>query len=416
MQRYPDILSAVDGSVWFLSEEKGTILAQVFSDIFSGRADIGQFTLGEISSSGVPVTVNDDKVAVVTMHGTMGKHMSNARSGGVSTDALRKTVEGLHQDAVRGKVKAAVLDINSGGGSVHGVDQAAEAVRQLREVIPVYSVANDVMASAAYYVGSAATKVFVQPSSVIGSVGTMAMATSASRALEEKGIDVEIVRSGEKKALQNSAEPLTEKRIQELQQSVEFHQNLFTSALKLNRSQLTDEDMDNITDGHTANGVNAVAENFADDVKSLDEVIAMAGEEAKVSDKLSTVSAAYEDMAGVVADLKETNAGLRAKIEEFETLEAARKERETQAAITARFDAALEEDKVTEEDRDYYVELGQSIGADGLEKLFARLEPRAPKVPLGEDESLSAEARVESDDEPSDLVQAALKQFDRYRD
>ena len=73
---------------------------------------------------------------------------------------------------------AAVLEIDSPGGMVVGIDAAARAIAAFRAVKPVYALVNPLATSAAYWLASQATDVTMTPGAFVGSIGTQVMASS----------------------------------------------------------------------------------------------------------------------------------------------------------------------------------------------------------------------------------------------
>src|SRR4029453_14892345 len=107
-------------------------------------------------------------------------------------------------------VKGVVLDVDSPGGSVYGVRELADEIRAARGQKPVEAVANAFMASAAYYIGSAAEKVWVTPSGSAGSIGVYDAHVDLSKFTETMGEKWTFVSYGDNKLLGNPFEPLSE--------------------------------------------------------------------------------------------------------------------------------------------------------------------------------------------------------------
>lgn len=153
--------------------------------------------------------------------------------GGSAADEIAFCARVLAQSDLIDNV---VINMDSPGGSVSGVALAADAIRNLRKEKNVITVANDMMASAGYWIGSAADQVLVNPSSVVGSIGVFAQIVNYSRLLEELKIDIEIIRAGEFKATPNAFEPLTDTGRSIVQRGVNHHYDLFIEAISLNRN------------------------------------------------------------------------------------------------------------------------------------------------------------------------------------
>jgi signal peptide peptidase SppA len=399
---YPNLFSALDGSYWFITDTKAEVIGAVVSKIFSGEV---QANMALLAPSKIDIKTTGG-VAVVKLHGTMGKHLKSASSGGVSTDEFRATIERLKSDD---SVGAVVLDIDSPGGSVHGVEQAAAAVRALRQSKPVYAIANDTMASAAYYIGSAATKVFVQPTSIVGSVGTLAMGMSLSRKLEREGVDVHIVKSGSLKAINNEAEPIDNGRVPHLEKNVNFYNSQFQRAVRLNRPHLTDENMETIATGDTFNADESVQVGLADGIATLDEVIAMAGEDASIGEKFNTLRQEYQKVSAVattsVAAVAEKEAQIAALQGEIDTLRQADTRRDVEDLVSATITAK----GLSPDVKDKYVEMGMKYGMDELQEILAMI-PEPTKVPLGPSATLMYEEETEEEGF-TQLEVAALANF-----
>ncbi|MDT8358100.1 MAG: S49 family peptidase, partial [Methanomicrobiaceae archaeon] len=75
---------------------------------------------------------------------------------------------------------------------------------------PVVASMGDMAASAAYHICSHADLIYANPDTITGSVGSVWIFYDFSGYLEEEGIDVDVVKSGEKKDMTSSFRPLTE--------------------------------------------------------------------------------------------------------------------------------------------------------------------------------------------------------------
>lgn len=113
-----------------------------------------------------------------------------------SVDAVARRVEQLAGDP---SVKAIVFDVDSPGGLVSGVEEAAAAIFALRERKPMIAVSNALMCSAAYHLASAAHEIVASPSSYTGSIGVWRMHIDQSRMLDEAGVAVTLVSAGKHK-------------------------------------------------------------------------------------------------------------------------------------------------------------------------------------------------------------------------
>ena len=125
-------------------------------------------------------------------------------------------------------IRGILLDINSPGGAVSGVSDVSALVSRINNGIkPVVSYTSGMMASAAYWIGAAASQVYAGSASEVGSVGVIARHMEHSKALEKEGVTVTTVRSGPYKQAVNPYEPLTALAHQDLQSKVDYMYGLF---------------------------------------------------------------------------------------------------------------------------------------------------------------------------------------------
>ena len=71
-------------------------------------------------------------------------------------------------------IRAILLNIDSPGGQVSGIAEFAEAIRAATKIKPVWAYGDDVIASAAYFICAAASRVVVSKTARVGSIGVMA--------------------------------------------------------------------------------------------------------------------------------------------------------------------------------------------------------------------------------------------------
>lgn len=108
-------------------------------------------------------------------------------------------------------VKSIVLYMDSPGGSVVGLPEAADAVYEARKAKKVTAVVDVLCASAAYYVASQASEIVALPSGEgVGSIGVRMMHVDCSGALDASGIAITHIYSGDYKVEGNPHEPLSE--------------------------------------------------------------------------------------------------------------------------------------------------------------------------------------------------------------
>lgn len=127
-----------------------------------------------------------------------------------------------------------VLDIDSGGGYVKGLDDVIETIANLSKPISAYASGN--MYSAAYYLGSSTDRITAEKDSGIGSIGVYVVHSEESKALEKWGETYSIFRSGKWKGAFNWFSPLAKHEKERLQQGVDEAASLFFNHVAYKRN------------------------------------------------------------------------------------------------------------------------------------------------------------------------------------
>lgn len=281
-------------------------------------------------------------VAIVPIHGTITPkaNMFSALSGGVSAELLTHNINTLTANE---DIKFIVLDVDSNGGSVHGVAAAANAIRKARETKTVYAIAQFNMNSAAYWIASAAEKIFVTPTSVVGAIGVVSVLQFASDEDQKRTI---ILRSTPGKLSINPFEPLSDKARKKLQSEIDTIHASFVEAVSLNRN-ISMSKANKLANGETKLGAEAVEAGLADkEVENLDEVLAEIMTIENLETRVETLRGAFvaldAERLTLSADLKAVRAELDTLNAEIETAEAAANDERFVAAV----DAAIEDGKI----------------------------------------------------------------------
>lgn len=107
-----------------------------------------------------------------------------------STAAIADEVQVLAGDDTVGSL---LLEVDSPGGEASFVAEAWQAIFAAAKVKPVVAVANTQMASAALFLASAATELWITQSGEAGSLGVYALHIDESKAMEQEGISAEFI-------------------------------------------------------------------------------------------------------------------------------------------------------------------------------------------------------------------------------
>jgi ClpP class serine protease len=163
-------------SPWAILEDRYAELREIYAAHAAGRLDLAavEARLGrELKSELKAYEVMPGGVARLAVDGVMAPkaNMFMRISGGLSTQMLIDQFDSMAEDR---NVKAAAIVWDSPGGNVLSVPAAAAALKRLADAKPTVSVVDGIMASAAYWVGSAANAIYIEgPTNLVGSLGVV---------------------------------------------------------------------------------------------------------------------------------------------------------------------------------------------------------------------------------------------------
>lgn len=168
------------------------------------------------------------------------------------------------------EVRGILFDIDSPGGEAAGVVDLAEMIFAASRIKPIWAIANELAASAAYFLASAAGNVFLPRTGEVGSIGVVLLHTDISEQLANQGVEVTLIFAGDRKVDGNPFEPLPARVRRELQAGVNEIYELFVNSVARFRG-LTPQAV-RATEAGVFMGGAAVAVGLADAVASEDEV------------------------------------------------------------------------------------------------------------------------------------------------
>lgn len=116
--------------------------------------------------------------------------------------SAERIIDGLERAWHEEAVEAVVLHIDSPGGSPVQSQRIFEAVMRLRASgdKPILAVVEDIGASGAYYVASAADRIVAAPASLVGSIGVIYSGFGFEEAISRIGVERRVFTAGENKA------------------------------------------------------------------------------------------------------------------------------------------------------------------------------------------------------------------------
>ena len=189
-------------------------------------------------------------------------HIAHIQVEGLITDTLHQ--QKILQDiAENDAIKAAIVYVDSPGGTMVGGLNLHKGLRRLAKAKPVVTVMGTMAASAGYMVSAAGSHVIASPGTITGSIGVMMPLVDATELAAKIGVKNDEVVSGE---LKTATSPLHQRSTQDkayLQQTVEEMKEVFIQ-LVTSRRQLSADVLNKISDGRIVTGKSAHDMNLVD--------------------------------------------------------------------------------------------------------------------------------------------------------
>ncbi len=185
-----------------------------------------------------PIFPRKPTVAVIRLSGaiTSGRGLSDASTAPLIERAFAK------------KPKAVALLINSPGGSPVQSSLIAARIRRLAEEkqIPVHAFVEDMAASGGYWLACAGDDIWVDPSSILGSIGVIFSSFGFDQIMARQGIERRVVTAGKSKSL---ADPFLPQRPEDTERlkaiQAPIHQAFIAHVKARRGARLADADLFN---------------------------------------------------------------------------------------------------------------------------------------------------------------------------
>ncbi|MBT8419743.1 MAG: S49 family peptidase [Gammaproteobacteria bacterium] len=176
-----------------------------------------------------PHRTGEAHTALVEIDGLIAEHND------ASADQVISGLQAAFEDE---NTKGVVLRINSPGGSPVQAGYINDEIGRLRGEypdIPLYAVITDICASGGYYVAVAADRIYVDKSSVIGSIGVLVDGFGFVGAMEKLGVERRLLTAGEHKGLFDPFSPTDPEEVSHLQSVLDEIHREFIDVVKKGR-------------------------------------------------------------------------------------------------------------------------------------------------------------------------------------
>jgi signal peptide peptidase SppA len=350
-------------------------------------------------------------IAIVDVMGPLLKRGITYESwfGTITYDGYDTILQRIQNALNDRSVRAVVLRLDSPGGQAAGCFEAVRAIRAAAAASdkPLVGFADEMACSAAFALASACDQIVVPDAGILGSVGVIQTLVEYSKMLDEAGIKVNYITSGDRKADGAPYQPLSKDARDAFQSEVDHLAAIFAQEVAVGRG-MTPKAVLSLEAGVFL-GAEAVAKKLADRVGTVADAIALASDLA-ASRKTSGRNAAATSQGATKMKTVLAQLGLKEDATEAEVLAAVTKMqndvRESEktlanrASILERFLAAVDQ-------KDAETALGAIAGlkatAATATELKARLDALDAKAEKAERDALIEKGKEEGKLSPAQL-------------
>jgi protease-4 len=214
-----------------------------------------------------------DAVAVIHLEGTI----ASASSGNLTADVITPDRAGdlLEQAAGNPSVKAVVLHINSPGGSVVASDRIYRDLLAFEKPVVVWM--GETAASGGYYIACGGDVMMAHPGSLTGSIGVISQFLNVEELLDKLGVEAVVITSGPRKDIGSPFRDMTE---EERAIWAAITDDIYEDFVQVvaDARDLPLSEVRELADGRVYTGEQALEQGLLDELGTLDDAIARAGE------------------------------------------------------------------------------------------------------------------------------------------
>lgn len=210
-------------------------------------------------------------IAVVHIDGVImdgdSKESGMFGSSSVGSRTIRGVLKELQDDDL---VKGVVIRVNSPGGSATASEVIWRAARDVAEEKPVYVSVGNMAASGGYYIAVSGDKIFVNPSSIVGSIGVVGGKLAMAGVFDKLHVNVIGRGRGPRAELFGSSKPWDDTQRAAVREMMTETYELFESRVSAGREGI---DLDKTARGRLFTGDKAIGLEMADEIGTLTDTI-----------------------------------------------------------------------------------------------------------------------------------------------
>ncbi len=211
-------------------------------------------------------------------------------------------------------VDGILLDMDTPGGMVAGAFDCADIIARMRDIKPIWALANDMNCSAGQLIASAASRRLVTQTARTGSIGVMMAHSNYGAALKTQGVEVTLIYSGDHKVDGNPYEKLPKDVRDDFQTRIDATRRMFAEKVASYTGMSVQSVLD--TEAAVFSGQESVdaglAEELVNNTDALNVMRESLNKRKTISpggnmEKVTTASAAAADSIQATASAEPTN-------------------------------------------------------------------------------------------------------------
>ena len=244
------------------------------------------------------------QIAVVHATGLIvsGKSSTSPTSGFVmGGDSVASDIRDARNDS---SIKAIILRVDSGGGSVVGSEVIRREVELARNVKPVVVSMSDVAASGGYWISAPANKIIADANTETGSIGVLTGKLNLSGLYNLLGVSTDYVATSDNATMFSDVQSFSPEQEANIKKSLDETYAEFTGGVAKARGMSSDA-VDKIGKGRVWTGAQAKAIGLVDEIGGSDRALAVAKDLAHIPANQSVQIIRYPQEKSVFQQLVE---------------------------------------------------------------------------------------------------------------
>lgn len=208
-----------------------------------------------------------DKIAIIYADGAIDFETNYSDIDSITYSQMEEELKLAEEDK---NIKGIVLRVNSPGGLALIAELITERYSNTNK--PIYVSIGRVAASGGYYISTVGKKIFINNTSITGSIGVVSRIFNVNEFLDKLGIKLEEIKKGKYSDLYSLNNELTKEERELIIESQKNTYNEFKSRVEKSRG-IDSESLEKIAQGKIWIGKEAVENRLVDGIASLNETI-----------------------------------------------------------------------------------------------------------------------------------------------